>query len=47
MTKEARQYVAEWTGKTGRAPSDVYVPLALRTAVVPKNAHKIKEVPQA
>lgn len=30
MTSGAQDYVNEWASRTGRAPSDVYVPLALR-----------------
>lgn len=30
MTKDAQEYVNGWASMTGRSPSEVYVPLALR-----------------
>lgn len=46
MTSDAQDYVNEWASRTGRAPSDVYVPVALRdpeeapSVVVVHSVHK-------
>lgn len=45
MKHTAQRYVQEWINKTGRAPSDVYVPEALRLKPVEGNRVNVKDLP--
>jgi hypothetical protein len=38
MMNTAEQYRAEWSAKTGRAPSDIYIPEALREVDLEREA---------
>lgn len=45
MKHTAQRYVQEWINKTGRAPSDVYVPEAIRPKPVEGDRVNVKGMP--